>query len=99
MKNPQDYRDFAVLVLVTMGWVAATLFLFIHPSATNFATWAGFGATVGGVYHFLCVNDDKRVDAGNVAAVLPNMVEGAAAETRDWLNHTTYPGDKDAGAA
>lgn len=97
--NKQDYRDVAVLILVSVGWLAATLFLFLYPSPINFATWAGFGATVGGVYHFLCVSDDKRIDAGNVVAVLPTMIDGAATDGRDWLHHTSYSGDKDAGAA
>lgn len=78
----QDYRDYFVLGVVTAGWLAATVFLFRYPSTVNFATWAGLVATVGGIYHYLCVNDDKRTDAGNVAAVLPT--EGLASEMRDW---------------
>ena len=80
--NKQDYRDYFVLGIVTAGWAAATVFLFRHPSSVNFATWAGLVATLGGMYHWLCVSDDKRVDAGNVTAVLPT--EGLSAEFRDW---------------
>jgi hypothetical protein len=54
----------------------------MYPSSVNFATWAGFEATLYGAYHWLCVSDDKRVDAGNVVAVLPT--EGLASEFRDW---------------
>jgi hypothetical protein len=78
----QDYRDYFVLGVVSVGWLAATVFLFLYPSSVNFATWAGLVATIGGIYHYLCVSDDKRVDAGNVAAVLPT--EGLASEFRDW---------------
>jgi hypothetical protein len=78
----QDYRDYFVLGVVSVGWLAATVFLFLYPSSVNFATWAGLVATIGGIYHYLCVSDDKRVDAGNVAAVLPT--EGLSAEFRDW---------------
>ena len=80
--NKQDYRDYFVLAVVTAGWLAATVFLFHYPSSVNFATWAGLVATVGGIYHYLCVSDDKRMDAGNVTAVLPT--EGLASELRDW---------------
>ncbi len=80
--NKQDYRDYFVLAVVTAGWLAATVFLFRYPSSVNFATWAGLVATVGGIYHYLCVSDDKRMDAGNMTAVLPT--EGLASELRDW---------------
>jgi hypothetical protein len=84
--NKQDYRDYFVLGIVTAGWVAATVFLFWYPSSVNFATWAGLVATIGGVYHWLCVNDDKRVDAGNVAAVLPSegLTDVAGNLQREW---------------
>ena len=80
--NKQDYRDYFVLGAVTISGALACLFLFMYPSSVNFATWAGFEATLYGAFHWLCVSDDKRVDAGNVTAVLPT--EGLAAEFRDW---------------
>ena len=82
MSNQRDARDWVVMGLVTGGWVAGTVFLYLFPSSVNFATWSGLTATICGVYHFLSVSDDKRVDAGNVTAVLPT--EGLAAEFRDW---------------
>src|SRR5580658_3043427 len=99
MPNQRDCRDTFVMILVAAGWTAATIFLFLHASATNFATWSGFSATACGAYHWLCVSDDKRADAGNVEAVLPTMVEGAATEDRDWTKPEAYPGEKDARAA
>lgn len=80
--NKQDYRDYFVLAAVTGSGVLACLFLFMYPSSVNFATWAGFEATLYGAFHWICVSDDKRVDAGNVTAVLPT--EGLASEFRDW---------------
>lgn len=78
----QDYRDYFVLGAVTCSGALACLFLFLYPSSVNFATWSGFEATLYGAYHWLCVSDDKRVDAGNVVAMLPT--EGLASEFRDW---------------
>jgi hypothetical protein len=87
MPNRPDKRDTVVMVMVCCGWVAATVFLFMYPQSINFATWAGLVATIGGVFHWLCISDDKRVDAGNVSAVLPNFPEeGTASENRDWSN-------------
>ena len=89
--NEQDYRDYFVLGAVSVSGVAATVFLFMYPSSVNFATWAGFEATLYGAYHWLCIKDDKRVDAGNVAAVLPT--EGLTSEiSRDWSTREEYAG-------
>ena len=89
--NTQDFRDIFVLLMVSAGWSAATVFLFMYPSSVNFATWAGFEATLYGAYHWLCIKDDKRVDAGNVAAVLPT--EGLTSEiSRDWFTREEYAG-------
>jgi hypothetical protein len=88
--NKQDCRDWVILGLVTGGWAAATLFLFTHPAPMNFATWSGVVATICGVYHFLTVSDDKRADAGNVLAVIPAMVAGAA--DRNWQTEERYAG-------
>ena len=89
--NKQDYRDTFVLMMVSGGWVAATVFLFLYPTQMNFATWAALVATVGGIYHYLCVSDDKREDAGNVVGVVPcagdivtEVPEGLSAELRSW---------------
>ena len=56
------WADFLVGVIVTAEWAAATVYLFLHPSEINFGTWCGFGATIGGIYHWLTVYDDKRPD-------------------------------------
>ena len=84
MDNRQDWRDVAVLVLVSLGWAAGTVTLFLHYTLAAFGVWSGFSATIVGAYHWLCVSDDKRVDAGNV---VPQMDIGALAQAsmaRDW---------------
>lgn len=53
--------------LVSVAWVAATVFLFVHHSDMNFATWATFSATVTGVYHWTTVHDDKTPDCSHDA--------------------------------
>jgi hypothetical protein len=84
--NQQDYRDYFVLVVVTFGWIAATVFLFMNQSSTNFGIWSGLVGTVGSIYHFLSIADDKRVDNGVNNSVLPDEnLDGAAAEQRDWI--------------
>jgi hypothetical protein len=82
--NTQDYRDYFVTAIVAAGWTAATVFLFMYPSSTNFGIWGTLVGTIGGIFHWLCVSDDKRVDAGNV---VPNFDVGDIAReamNRDW---------------
>lgn len=64
-KNLRDFRDDAVMALVTAAWIAATVFIFLYHTEVNFATWATFSATICGVYHWLTISDDKRPDACN----------------------------------
>jgi di/tricarboxylate transporter len=59
----KDLRDILVFVLVTAAWVFSTVYLFDHPTDTNFATWAGLCLTITGVYHWICMKDDKEKDA------------------------------------
>lgn len=58
----QDARDWFVMILVAGVWIASTVFLFKNPVTTNFMTWSGVCATMTGVFHFLCVHDDKQQD-------------------------------------
>lgn len=91
MNNQRDARDWVVMALVSLGGLAATVFLFCYPSSVNFATWSGFEGTLFGVYHWLTISDDKRVDSGNVTSVLP--AEGLTSQIdRDWLRGDTYAG-------
>ncbi len=88
--NTQDCRDWFVMLAVTAGWVAATVFLFMNRSSANFGIWASLVATIVGAYHWICVSDDKRVDAGNVD---PHIDVGALAEAaaRDWKGEEHGP--------
>ena len=86
MNNQRDARDWVVMALVTLGWLSGTGFLFVWPSSVNYATWSGLTATICGVYHWLTISDDKRVDAGNVEAKLPEigLTDVIANEARIW---------------
>lgn len=58
-----DTRDWIVIALMAAIQVAATVFLFEHTDAINFATWA---TVVGGLttaYHWLVIRDSKEKDA------------------------------------
>jgi len=87
MNNQRDARDWVVMALVTLGWLSGTGFLFCYPSSVNYATWSGLTATICGVYHWLTISDDKRVDAGNVEARLPDngLTDVIANEAREWV--------------
>lgn len=59
MKAP----DWFLIMLLAGIWTAATVFLFKHPESPNFQTWCMLGATMGGIYHWLMVRDQKVPDA------------------------------------
>jgi len=82
--NKHACRDWFVMLAITAGWVAATVFLFMYPSSTTFGIWASLVATIVGAYHWICVSDDKRVDAGNVVPQFDLGEIAKAAEKRDW---------------
>lgn len=58
-----DLRDWFVMVLVAIIWLASTVWIFMHASREAFATWCGLCATMAGVYHWLTIHDDKTKDA------------------------------------
>ena len=61
----KDLRDIWVVLAVSAAWVFSTIYLFRHPSDMNFATWAALCTTVTGVYHWICMKDDKIPDHGD----------------------------------
>jgi hypothetical protein len=58
-----NIRDWFVLVLVALLWIAATIYLFIHPSEADFATWGAICGTMTGAYRWLDLKDSKVPDA------------------------------------
>jgi hypothetical protein len=56
------FADAFVIFVITAALTAATVYIYLHASDTNFAAWCGLVATVGGIYHWLTVYDDKRPD-------------------------------------
>lgn len=58
-----ESRDWFVLVLLGGIAIAATVFLFLHPSEANFGIWAGALGTLATAFHWLVYLDSKRPDA------------------------------------
>jgi hypothetical protein len=61
--QPQyDLSDWLVLVLVGGGFVAAWVYVFLHPSPEAFGICVGGVGTFGAIFHGLRVHDDKQPD-------------------------------------
>jgi hypothetical protein len=58
-----DARDWFVILVVTAIWSAGTVYLFLHPDSTTFATWSGLAVTMTGFYHWMTIHDAKIADA------------------------------------
>lgn len=58
-----DVRDWFIIFHVNVAGIAGTAFLFAHPEAVNFATWAGLIGTIIGCYHWFTLRDQKTEDA------------------------------------
>jgi hypothetical protein len=57
-----DLRDWLTLILMGGGFTASWVYVFEHPSDTNFGICVGAIGTFGAVFHWLCVKDDKMPD-------------------------------------
>lgn len=62
-----DARDWFVMVLVALVWIAGTVFIFRFGSRDNavalLSAWGAICTTFGGVYHWLILRDSKIKDA------------------------------------
>jgi hypothetical protein len=58
-----DTRDWIVISLMAVIEIAATVFVFKHPDAINFATWATVCGTLATAYHWIVVKDSKTPDS------------------------------------
>lgn len=58
-----DFRDWFILGLVSLNWLAATVYMFLFHSPEVFVAWCGLATTIGGVYHWIVVRDAKVKDA------------------------------------
>lgn len=58
-----DVRDWLVGISMVVIHFIATVFLFQHPEAMNFATWAAVTGSVTSAYHWTSMKDDKTPDA------------------------------------
>jgi hypothetical protein len=65
--NKLDARDWFIMLLAAMVWIAGTVFIFIHATKDNavtlLATWGGICTTFGGIYHWFVIRDQKVPDA------------------------------------
>lgn len=61
-KPRPDYRDYLTMFLVAGGFVAAWVYVFVHPSAEAFGMCIGGMGTFTGLFHFIAVRDDKIPD-------------------------------------
>jgi hypothetical protein len=58
-----DCRDWFVMLLFANLAVAATVYLFLHPSNIAYGTWGSILSTTGVTFHWLTVRDAKVPDA------------------------------------
>lgn len=58
-----NVRDWFVILLVALVWIASTVFLFLYPKEANFATWAAVCGTMTAAYRWLDLKDSKVPDA------------------------------------
>lgn len=63
--NKNDCRDWFVMAVITLAVVAGTTYLFLYHGEGVFVAWCGLISTVGGIYHWLNVRDQKVPDAGS----------------------------------
>jgi hypothetical protein len=61
--HPADFRDVAVLVLISAGFLASWFYVFMHPSDMAYATCVGGTGAWGCIFHWLTVRDQKIPDA------------------------------------
>jgi hypothetical protein len=59
-----DYRDVFILMHMNAAGIAGAAFMFAHPDAINFATWAGLIATLTSAYKWFVFKSSKETDAG-----------------------------------
>lgn len=59
----RDFRDVAVLTLISGGFLASWIYVFLHPSDAAFGVCVGGTGAWGCIFHGLTVHDDKVPDA------------------------------------
>ncbi len=56
-------RDYFLAAQALCLLCLSTVYLFMHPTETNFVTWSTFVGTTFGVYHWILYRDQKEADA------------------------------------
>lgn len=57
-----DVRDWFVMLIIGATLGAGWTWVFIHPELPAFITIVSANATAGGIFHWICVVDDKKPD-------------------------------------
>jgi hypothetical protein len=60
---PFGGRDLVAMAAVILTSAASWVYLFIHPSDTNFGICVGGCGAVYAAYHWICIKDSKVPDA------------------------------------
>jgi hypothetical protein len=58
-----DYRDYLTVFLVTGGFIASWVYVFMHPSPEAFGICIGGVGAFSSLFHLIAVRDDKTPDA------------------------------------
>lgn len=62
--NGKDWRDWYIMVHISIFGLGVLAYAFVNPNPTVFATSCGTLTTVIGMYHWFTIRDDKTPDAG-----------------------------------
>lgn len=61
-----DAKDWYVMLHMGGALGASTVFVFLHPE--HFPAYCTFVGSIGAIFHWLCVRDDKVPDAVSSAS-------------------------------
>jgi hypothetical protein len=59
----RDFTDVAVLTLISAGFLASWMYVFMHPGDTAYVACVGGTGAWGCVFHWLTIRDQKVPDA------------------------------------
>lgn len=60
--NRQDWRDWYIVIHLSLFAASVMTYAFLHPAAAVFATACTTLTTVLGMYHWFTIKDDKVPD-------------------------------------
>jgi hypothetical protein len=63
MSHQQDWRDWYIMIHISIFGLGLLAYVFKNPSVAAFGTMCGTLTTVIGMYHWFTIRDDKTPDA------------------------------------